>query len=151
MLIVGATGIIRHRPASSGIVGDAALTHFTSAPNWDVIAVSRRTPEPRVSGEFRYLAIDPSDNEATARACQSLCEVTHIVYAAVSEGPGLVTGWHDRDRMGAEMITRPTLLSTIKLRQAGFAGCRDSDDVIRRPVDELQDRRLIPHQGWPSP
>jgi hypothetical protein len=75
----------------------------------------------------------------------------HIVYATAAEGPGLVTGWHDRDRMGAEMITRPTLLSTIKLRQAGFAGCRDSDDVIRRPVDELQDRRLIPHQGWPSP
>jgi NAD dependent epimerase/dehydratase family enzyme len=40
MLIVGATGI----------VGDAALTHFSSAPNRDVIAVSRRTPEPRARG-----------------------------------------------------------------------------------------------------
>ena len=39
-------------------------------------------------------------------------------------------------RMDAEVITRPTLLSTIKLRQAGFSGCRDGEDVIRR---------LIPH------
>lgn len=54
-------------------------------------------------------------------------------------------------RMGADAITRPTLLSTIKLRQAGFSGCRDSEEVIRAWVAELQDRRLIPRQGWPSP
>jgi hypothetical protein len=47
-------------------------------------------------------------------------------------------------RMDADAITRPTLLSTIKLRQAGFAECGDSDDVIRDWIPVLRDRRLIP-------
>jgi nucleoside-diphosphate-sugar epimerase len=47
-------------------------------------------------------------------------------------------------RKDAEAIGRPTLLSTIKLRQAGFAACRDSEDSLRRWVRELQLRRLLP-------
>jgi nucleoside-diphosphate-sugar epimerase len=69
MLIVGATGI----------VGDAALTHFCRAPDWDVIAVSRRAPDPRTRGEFRHVAIDLTDGEATRRACQTLSAVTHLL------------------------------------------------------------------------
>ncbi|HYO05181.1 MAG TPA: hypothetical protein VET27_26350 [Mycobacterium sp.] len=47
-------------------------------------------------------------------------------------------------RMGAGTIAHPTLLSTIKLRQAGFTACCDSEDVLRHWVRVLQDRRLIP-------
>jgi nucleoside-diphosphate-sugar epimerase len=103
MLIVGATGI----------VGDAALTHFCRAPDWDVIAVSRRAPDPRTRGEFRHVAIDLTDGEATRRACQTLSAVTHLLYAAVSEGPGLVTGWHDRDRMQLNLTMLSNLMDPL--------------------------------------
>ena len=47
-------------------------------------------------------------------------------------------------RKDADAIGRPTLLSTIKLRQAGFSACRDSEDSLRRWARELQARRLLP-------
>jgi nucleoside-diphosphate-sugar epimerase len=47
-------------------------------------------------------------------------------------------------RRGAATAQRPLLLSTIKLRQAGFTACRDSEVVIRRWIGELRKRRLIP-------
>jgi nucleoside-diphosphate-sugar epimerase len=47
-------------------------------------------------------------------------------------------------RRDAQTIGRPTLLSTIKLRQAGFGACRDSEEVVRRWARALQDRRLLP-------
>jgi hypothetical protein len=47
-------------------------------------------------------------------------------------------------RKDARSIARPNLLSTIKLRQAGFAACRDSDEAIVRWIREMQRRCLIP-------
>ena len=45
---------------------------------------------------------------------------------------------------GARPTSRPNLLSTIKLRQAGFSACRDSEETIVRWIREMQRRRLIP-------
>jgi hypothetical protein len=38
-----------------------------------------------------------------------------------------------------------TLLSTIKLRQAGFDECIDSEDVILNWLKILQKKRILPH------
>jgi hypothetical protein len=49
-------------------------------------------------------------------------------------------------RAGTETISRPTLLSTIKLRAAGFSACRDSEESIAMWVQQLRDRGLIPRR-----
>ena len=41
-------------------------------------------------------------------------------------------------------LERPVLLSTVKIRQAGFAECRDSHASLRHWIGQLQARRLIP-------
>jgi hypothetical protein len=38
----------------------------------------------------------------------------------------------------------PVLVSTIKLRQAGFADCVDTEDMFRRLFTRMQQRRLLP-------
>jgi nucleoside-diphosphate-sugar epimerase len=38
----------------------------------------------------------------------------------------------------------PALVSTIKLRQAGFDGCMDTETMFRRLIADLQDRNLLP-------
>ncbi|MCO5731643.1 NAD-dependent epimerase/dehydratase family protein [Rhizobium sp. SSA_523] len=38
----------------------------------------------------------------------------------------------------------PALVSTIKLRQAGFADCIDTEDMFRLQIEALQSRRLLP-------
>ena len=45
-------------------------------------------------------------------------------------------------RLAAKPV--PVLLSTIKLRQAGFAGCRDSLEALLGWLDRMVELRLLP-------
>jgi nucleoside-diphosphate-sugar epimerase len=89
MLIVGATGVI----------GEAALAHFAAASDWNVIAVSRRTPEAISHAAVPHIGLDLTDPAACREASNALRDVTHVVYAAVSEQPGLIAGWQDPQQM----------------------------------------------------
>jgi nucleoside-diphosphate-sugar epimerase len=75
---------------ATGLVGYAALKHFVRAPDCDVIAVSRRLP-PGI--EARHVALDLTDAAACREAVATVPDVTHLVYAALFELPGLVEGW----------------------------------------------------------
>jgi nucleoside-diphosphate-sugar epimerase len=82
---------------ASGLVGQAAARHFASLPDWDVVAVSRRRPVHAESVE--WLPLDLNDPIECTRALSSLRDVTHVVYAALFETPGLSSGWFDEDVM----------------------------------------------------
>jgi nucleoside-diphosphate-sugar epimerase len=77
---------------ATGLVGYAALKHFAHAPACDVIALSRRRP-PGI--EARHIPLDLTDVGACRDAVAGLRDVTHLVYAALFELPGLVEGWRN--------------------------------------------------------
>ena len=66
-----------------------------------VIALSRRKP-PGV--DVRHIALDLTDTGACRGAAAALRDVTHLVYAALFELPGLVEGWRDDHVMPARAI-----------------------------------------------
>ncbi len=77
---------------ATGLVGYAALKHFVRAADCDVIAVSRRRPP---GLDVRHLALDLTDAASCQDAAAALRDVTHLVYAALFELPGLVEGWRN--------------------------------------------------------
>lgn len=80
---------------ASGLVGSAAVRLFASRRDWEVVAVSRRPPR-GVPGSVQHLSVDLCDEQACARAFGSMADVTHLIYAAVSENPDDVFGgWSD--------------------------------------------------------
>lgn len=83
---------------ASGVVGVSAVDAFLRE-GWDVIALSRRKPEIESKKPFRHIAVDLRDADATRRALGELRGVTHVVYAALFEKPGLIGGWVERDQM----------------------------------------------------
>jgi nucleoside-diphosphate-sugar epimerase len=87
VLIAGATGL----------VGYAAMKHFASEPGSEVIAVSRRRPDETFGA--RWLPLDLADSEACARLAPQFAGVTHLVYAALYERPGLVAGWQEDEQI----------------------------------------------------
>ncbi|MFV8817881.1 SDR family oxidoreductase [Haliea sp. E17] len=103
MLVVGATGV----------VGEAALHHFAAAPGWDVVGISRRSPEPAANGGFHHLQLDLTDAPACAAATRQLAAVTHVIFAAVAEQPGLVSGWRDREQMQLNLAMLSNLLDPL--------------------------------------
>jgi nucleoside-diphosphate-sugar epimerase len=82
---------------ASGLVGYAAMRHFGADPDCDVVAVSRRAPG-NTHGA-RFLPLDLTDAGACEQLAASLPGVTHLVYAALHERPGLVAGWREREQI----------------------------------------------------
>ena len=77
---------------ASGLVGLAAIRHFAALPGWEVVGVSRRRPT--IEG-FQFIPVDLLDPQDCADVFGGMGEVTHLVYAALHEAPGLMPGWID--------------------------------------------------------
>ena len=78
---------------ATGLVGHACLKHFAAEPGCAVIAVSRRRPDDTFGA--RWYPLDLADAQACAALAPQLAGVTHLVYAALHERPGLVAGWRE--------------------------------------------------------
>ena len=83
---------------ASGLIGTAVVDEFLEA-GWEVIAASRRRPETFSTREFVHLPIDLQDAAACTEAFGRMTPVTHVVYTAVYEKPGLISGWSDPEQM----------------------------------------------------
>ena len=81
---------------ASGLVGYAATKYFASLPDWEVVGVSRRTPAGLAA---TLISVDLLDPAACERAFGAMTGVTHLVYAALQEQPGLWAGWLDPENM----------------------------------------------------
>lgn len=84
---------------ASGVIGTAAIEHFAGLPGWEVIALSRRAPVVAQGIRFDHVAVDLSDPACCAGLVEDLPPITHLVYAAVAEAPGLAAGWRDEALM----------------------------------------------------
>jgi NAD dependent epimerase/dehydratase family len=82
---------------ASGLVGYAAVRHFAKLEGWEVVAVSRRTPDPIEGAAF--ISIDLLDARRCDEVFSQMADVTHVVYAAVNEKPNLLEGWLERKQM----------------------------------------------------
>jgi nucleoside-diphosphate-sugar epimerase len=97
---------------ASGLVGVAAVDAFLDA-GWEVVALSRRRPEMASAEQFRYLALDLRDPAACHAAAADLGGVTHVVYTALHEKPGLITGWREQDQMDTNLAMLRNLLDPL--------------------------------------
>jgi len=97
---------------ASGLVGAAAVDRFLD-DGWDVVAVSRRRPEVVSERPFRHLAVDLRDAGACTAALADVTDVSHLVYAAVYEKPGLVAGWTEDDQMQTNLQMLQNLVEAL--------------------------------------
>jgi nucleoside-diphosphate-sugar epimerase len=108
VLIVGA----------SGVIGAAAAEHFAALPGWRALGVSRRPPSPAPSGAYEHIALDLTDAAACRAAAERFEAVTHVVYAALFEKPGLVPGWFEADQMATNLAMMQNLMDPLLARAA---------------------------------
>ena len=92
---------------ASGVVGLAALRHFAAEPGTAVTGIARRAPSGHPGG--RFVSVDLTDRAACAAAFRAMRDVTHLVYAALYEQPGLAAGWVD----GEQIATNTAMLANI--------------------------------------
>jgi nucleoside-diphosphate-sugar epimerase len=84
---------------ASGLIGVAAIEAFLSA-GFQVVGISRRTPDLPSRPDFEFLSADLRDGRAARESLSSLADVTHVAYAAIHENAGdLVGGWSNADQI----------------------------------------------------
>src|SRR5262245_42802537 len=99
---------------ASGLVGYAAMQHFSATLEWDVIAVSRRRPDETFGA--RFITADLTDKGTCADIFGSLKEVTHVIYAALYERADLVEGWRDPEQIAVNDRMLRNLLEPLENR-----------------------------------
>lgn len=140
---------------ASGLVGTAAARAFAEV-GWAVIALSRRSPELLADLEVRHLALDLEDAAACREATEALGEVTHVVYAAVHELPGLMPGWSDPGQIETNGRMLSNLLEPLvehaRLRHVtllqGTKAYGAAVRPMRVPARESQPRVEHPNFYW---
>ena len=140
---------------ASGLVGTAAVDAFLHA-GWEVVGVSRRPPEAFSNRPFTHLSVNLQDAQACREAFEALPQVTHVVYAAVYEKPGLIAGWQDPEQMATnlamirntvEPLTRVAGLKHLTLLQ-GTKAYGAHLHPIRIPARERHPRDEHPNSYW---
>ncbi|MEZ5741148.1 MAG: SDR family oxidoreductase [Burkholderiaceae bacterium] len=82
---------------ASGLVGFAAIRHFHSLPDWQVVGLSRRRP-PGLE-DAQIVSLDLTDRDRCAQVIGQMHDITHVVFAALYEKDDLIAGWRDPDQM----------------------------------------------------
>ena len=98
---------------ASGLIGHAAIEQFARAGDWDVVGVSRSLPDDLP--EARLIPLDLTDAAACRDRLGQLGGVTHVVYAALQESPGLLPGWYEEELMHRNAAMLRNLLDALDL------------------------------------
>jgi len=99
---------------ASGVIGQSAVAHFASLPGWRTIGVSRRAPDPAPAANYEHIALDLTDAGACRSTAGRFAPVTHVVYAALFEKPGLVPGWYEPDQMQTNLRMMRNLIDPLR-------------------------------------
>lgn len=95
---------------ASGLVGHAAAAAF-AADGHEVVAASRRPIDP-ADPRITHVSLDLMDADRCARILATVAPISHVVYAAVHELPGLVAGWKSREQMQTNLSMFANVLET---------------------------------------
>lgn len=97
---------------ATGLVGNAALRHFGRAGGSEVVALSRRKPRDLYGA--RHVPLDLTDGAQCLQATSALQGATHLVYAALYEGPNLVDGWRDPNQIRINDLMLRNLMAALE-------------------------------------
>jgi nucleoside-diphosphate-sugar epimerase len=103
---------------ATGLVGHACMKHFASHNDCEVIALSRRRPDETFGA--RWLPLDLADSAACARLAPEFAGVTHLVYAALYERPGLVAGWQEEEQIRTNDLMLKNLFGPLERAAPGL-------------------------------
>ena len=104
---------------ASGLVGYAAMKHFASDPTCKVIAVSRRRPDDTFGA--RFVAADLTDARSCSEIFGAFGDVTHVIYAALYERPGLIAGWRDEEQIAINDRMLQNVMEPLEKAARGLA------------------------------
>src|SRR4051812_30678804 len=95
-----------------GVVGRAVLRYAERATTHEIVGLSRRQPEFATRAQF--VPVDLRDAAGCGEAIRNIGNVSHVVYAALSEQPSLLSGWTEEDQIRENEAMLHNLLDALE-------------------------------------
>lgn len=137
---------------ATGVVGLAAMKHF-AAQGIKTVAISRRTP--RETYGAAHVSLDLMDADACAAFAREHGDVTHLVYAALFEKPGLIAGWREADQIDTNdamlrNLMQPLMESANRLGHVSILQGTKAYGAHIRPIETpaREDRSEVEHENF---
>ncbi len=142
---------------ASGLVGYAAMRHFAPASGTvSTFAISRRHPGDTCGA--RFVPVDLMDAAQSIAAIAQFADVTHVIYAALHERPGLIEGWREAEQIAINDRMLRNLLEPLtqvapNLRHVSLLQGTKAYGVHARPMqfparEGRSEARDVPNFYW---
>jgi nucleoside-diphosphate-sugar epimerase len=95
-----------------GVTGRTLVNHLVSLGDWEVIGLSRRSPEFQTSA--KYFAVDLTDRSAVESELGAIGDITHIFYAALYWGTNVF------DEVGPNVAMLRNLVEVVERSSKQF-------------------------------
>jgi nucleoside-diphosphate-sugar epimerase len=95
-----------------GVTGRTLVNHLVSLGDWEVIGLSRRSPEFETSA--KYIAVDLCDRSAVESKLSDIGDVTHVFYSALYWGTSVF------DEVGPNLAMLTNLVETVERSSTQF-------------------------------
>lgn len=102
-----------------GAVGRCALEHFDGLPEWDIVGVSRRSPD--FPTRAAWAPCDLRDRASVEAALSDLTDITHIAYAAVWEKPDVTRGWAEQEHVEVNLAMLQNVIEVVERASPGLS------------------------------
>lgn len=86
------------------------MAYFSRQPDWEVIGVSRRAPD--LMG-VTHLPLDLTSPKQCDSLAKAIPGTTHVIYAALYEQPGLISGWQHPEQMSTNLAMLQNLMEPL--------------------------------------
>jgi nucleoside-diphosphate-sugar epimerase len=101
-----------------GAVGRSAREHLETLPDWDVVGVSRRSPD--FPTRAAWVPVDLRDRDAVAAQLGALTDITHIAYAAVWEKTDVTRGWAEQEHVEVNLAMLRNVVEVVEAASPGL-------------------------------
>lgn len=98
---------------ASGLVGHAAMKHFGTQEDCEVIAVSRRKPAELYGAT--HISVDLTNEQQCLEVFGNMNDITHVVYTALYEKPNLISGWVDQEQITTNTLMLQNVFEPLEL------------------------------------
>lgn len=141
-----------------GICGRNAVRHFADVGGWDIVGLSRRSPD--YESPARYVSVDLRDPRDCHEKLSELGDFSHIVYTANFEKPsGVVSAWTEQEHVDTNFAMLRNLLDAALPRSRslerlillqGTKAYGSAVGPIKIPGKEDDPRSLAPNFYYPQ-
>ena len=74
-----------------GVIGRNLIDHMATLDDWEIVAVSRRAPDPDMASKAKFVSCDLSNRTETEERLGDLSDITHVFSCALYGGVDATT------------------------------------------------------------